>query len=405
MATLNLRRFTRAETLRSIYQELLVEFLLPYNDFFLSRGVSLGPQKDSGELDYKGLVNIFMNPDADTPDELAEALYFINEMATADGMDELLEEAEKSKVHVDYLPKSTPEDIAIQVWLADREIVERKHAEQFLTRPKSFEYFQSESEPTPIEKITRKKLQGLEKDLDNWFEKKKRGRTSKVFAYPKDDETWFLVRHGEPYKREGGIKNGESTSVFYRPETFDVVVYNETICEIRINAGTIGIKKLYRQKFGKHLFGNEDFFPGTGKYTLDPLKSNGETALVCSDIEGLERVLLKELHFYWGGPFGEVEIRKASDVLAALSWKDRQINENARLVRAKFQVKFKNATNPRILIIRPPNIANFTRDGDSVIGEIWLAKRGFVLNVAAEEKEDEPIIVESEHGIQDSAMA
>jgi len=50
MATLNLRRFTKVETLRAIKQELLVEFLLPYNNFFLSRGVSLEPQKDSEEL-------------------------------------------------------------------------------------------------------------------------------------------------------------------------------------------------------------------------------------------------------------------------------------------------------------------------------------------------------------------
>jgi hypothetical protein len=384
MTTLNLRRFTRVETLRTIKQELLVEFLLPYNDFFLSRGVSLESQTDSEELDYKGLVNVFMHPDADTPDGLAEALYFINEMANADGMDQLIEEAEKGEIQIDYHPDSTPVDIAIQVWLTDREIVERKHAEQFLIRPKSFEYFQSEAQPTPIGRVTRQKLQALERDLNDWFEKKKRGRTCKVYAYPKGVETWFLVRHGEPYKREGGIKDGESTSVFFRPETFDVVVYNSTIGEIRMNAGLVGIKRLYRQKFGKHFFEDEDFFPGTGKYTLNPLKSDGEAALVCSDVEGLEMVLLKELHFYWGGPFGEIEIRKASNVLAALSWRNRQIQDNARLVRAKFHVKFENARNPRTLIIRPPNIANFTRDGDSVIGETWLAKRGFVLNVPAE---------------------
>ena len=79
------------------------------------------------------------------------------------------------------------------------------------------------------------------------------------------------------FKREGGIKDGQSTSVFYRPETFDVVIYT--------------------------------------------------------------------------------------------------IPENAHLIKAKFQVKFENAKNPRMLTIRPNNIANFTRDGDSVIGEIWLGDR------------------------------
>ena len=50
------------------------------------------------------------------------------------------------------------------------------------------------------------------------------------------------------------------------------------------------------------------------------------------------------------------------------------------MVQAKFQIKFVNAKNPRALTIRPSNIASFNRDGDSVLCEIWLARRGFVLN-------------------------
>lgn len=406
MAILNLQRFTRGGSLRAISPELLVKFLLPYNDVFLSRGVGLDTDAESGELSYKGLVNVFMHLDADTPHDLAEALYFINEMATAEGMDELLDEAERREVIIDYHPDSTPEDVAIQVWLDDREIVEKKHAERFLHRPKSFEYFQSEEGARAPGRITKNKLQALEKELDDWFEEKKRGRTSKVFAYYKDDEIWFLVRHGEPYKREGGIKDNESTSVFYRSEIFAVVIYNSTIGEIRMNAGTIGIKKLYRCMFGKHLFGDENYFPSTAKYILDPLKNDGEAALVCSDVEGMEWVLLKELHFYWGGQFHETEIRKADDLLACYSWKNRNIPENARLTKAKFQVKFESAKKPRILIIRPNNIANFTRDGDSVIVEIWLAKRGFILNALAEKDDDYlPITGKEEHVVHDTTMA
>ncbi len=360
---------------------------MPYNDFFEARGVSLKLDAEAGEPDYKGLISVLMNPDADTPHDLAEALYFINEMATADGMDQLLDEAVTRELKIDYHSDSTPEDIAIQIWLSDREIVEKKHAEQFLHRPKSFEYFQSLDEPKPLGRISRKKLEALETELDDYFEKKKRGRNTRVFSYPKGDEACFLVRHGEPFKREGGIKDGQSTSVFYRPETFDVVIYNRSIGEIRMNASSVGIKRLYRRAFGKHLFGDENHFPGTAKYTLEPLKSDGEAALVCSDVEGMEWAVLKELHFYWGGQFREIEIRKADNVMAMLASNNRRIARNARLVRAKFQVKFENSRNPRMLTIRPNNIANFYRDGDSAVAEIWLAKRGFVLNVPADDVE------------------
>jgi hypothetical protein len=380
MSTLNLQRFTNVGTLRAIHPELLARLLTPYQDFLLARGVTF-PPTGSDEPDYQNLAHALMHPDENTPHDLAEALFYINEMSTPDTMELLLEEVAERNAVIHFHPESTPEDVAIQLWLLDPGLVERKHAERFLTNSKSFEYFQSAAAPRALGAITQSTLDALAQDLDDWFVEKRRGRTSKVFAYPRDEETWFLVRHGDPYKREGGIKDGESTSVFYRPETFDVVIYNHTLGEIRLNANTIGIKSLYRRQFGRHLFGDEDLFPDNGpaKYTLEPLRSDGQSAMVCSDIEGLDWVRLQELQISWGGPFHEVEIRRASDLLAAFAAKDRPIHAHARMVCAKFKIKFSNAKTPRILTLRPPNIASFTRDGDSVLGELWLANRGFVL--------------------------
>jgi len=31
---------------------------------------------------------------------------------------------------------------------------------------------------------------------------------------------WILVRHGMPVKREGAVKDGQSSSVYHRPEMF-----------------------------------------------------------------------------------------------------------------------------------------------------------------------------------------
>ncbi len=405
MATLNLQRFTRVETLRAIHPELLIQLLSPYQNFLLARGVDFSPT-ESAEPAYASLANVFMHPDENTPDSLAEALFYINEMSSPDGMEQLLEEVSKKNLALDFLPDSTPEDIAIQVWLADRYIIERKHAEQYLTQPKSFEYYHS-AVPRPPDPITQGTLDALAQDLDDWFVDKRRGRTSKVFAYPQEGETWFLIRHGDPYKREGGIEDGESTSVFYRPETFDVVIYNPIIGEIRLHAGTKGIKALYLKQFGRHFFGADDFFPvsGQAKFTLEPLRSNGVLSLVCSDIEGLEWVRLRELHIYWGGQFSEVEIRRASDLLAALASHNRPIHAQARMVCAKFQIKFTYDKSPRTLTLRPPNIASFTRDSDSVLVEMWLAQRGFVLNQPpVEVTADQLIPDETTHANQSAAL-
>jgi hypothetical protein len=87
-----------------------------------------------------------------------------------------------------------------------------------------------------------KAIHVLEKELDEWFVEKKRGRGARVFVYAKDDGCWFLVRHGDPFRREGSLDEGKSGGVYYRPEKFDVLVYNPRLGEICMNARSKGEK-------------------------------------------------------------------------------------------------------------------------------------------------------------------
>lgn len=185
MATFNLRRFSRPEALKAIQPEHLLELLSPYRDFLSARGVALPSNGATSDLDYDGIVGVFMTPDTDTPRELANALYFIHEMATPEGMDDLIDESETNGLSLDGNPDPTAADVAVQVWLQDSDLLERKHAEQYLTRPRSFEYFQTEASPAPKLKTPSKKtLAALEKSLDDWFVTKKRGRGTRVFVFP-----------------------------------------------------------------------------------------------------------------------------------------------------------------------------------------------------------------------------
>ncbi|HUT11774.1 MAG TPA: hypothetical protein VMY42_14840 [Thermoguttaceae bacterium] len=216
-------------------------------------------------------------------------------------------------------------------------------------------------------------LRALERDLDKVFQSRNRGRGSQVFPYSKEDGVWFLVRHGDAYRREGIMDEDGPCCVFYRPEKRDVVVYDPRIGELRVNASSEWEKQLYRAKFGKHLFGSEHFFPGTGKYTLEPLRRYGEGALNCIDVEGIEWVTLKEVHYYWGNKKHKIEVRRADDLFAV-----HEIRQEPRLLRAGFEVKFSDSRTPRSLVVRPSNVAQYTRDADSTPIENWLIRRGFV---------------------------
>jgi len=389
LPTYNVRRFADPDALKRMQKQYLLTLLQPHVGYFADRGLVL-PSTDGAEINYQALADILLNPDEGMPQPLVDALYYVNEMATTEGMDKLLSAAAGNGIELDAGAEMTPADVAVQVWLKDRGLFERQHAEQFLLRPRSFESFQSSELPGQEIQPSPESLAALESDLDDWFETKKRGRGSRVFAYPRDGEVWFLVRHGQPFKREGILKGKESSSVYYRPEKHDVVVYNQALGELRVNAESKGEKDLYRAKFGLHLFGGENYFPDTAKYTLEPLRHDGEAALVCNDVDGMEWAKLTEIRYYWGGAEGEIEVRQATDFFAALRRRNGQIpgGTRPRIVRATFKVKFADSKTPRSVCIRPSNIAEYTRDDDGALVEQWLTKRGFILAGQAEGNEE-----------------
>lgn len=384
MATFRLRHFSSPHVLRAIAPDRLLAFLRPYRSFLAERGYELPADADQEEIEYQRLIDIFMSPSEATPRQLLDALFLVDEMSTHEGMETLLEAAGQAGITLDVGDEQSPADIAIQVWLQNSEILERKHALQFLFKPKSFEYYQSDCDEPPIfTSLPAAKREKLERELDDWFEDKRRGRGCRVFAYPDEHEVRFLVRHGEPFKREESLAGAEISSVCYRPLKYDVVVYDRQLGELRINARLVGEKQLYRRLFGKHLFGNENCFPGTAKYTLEPLRELEVDSLSCGDVEGVESIVLTEVDFYWGGAHGEIEVRKAGDLFASLAARNGRFPAKARIIKAVFRVRFADSKTERSVEIRPGNIAKYTRDSDATLIEQWLVLRGFIQNTEA----------------------
>lgn len=90
MATFRLRHISSPHVLRGISPERLSSFLIPYREFFASRGYEL-PSEASEEFDYERLVNIFMTPTEDTPAELVDALFLVDEMVSPFSMAALID--------------------------------------------------------------------------------------------------------------------------------------------------------------------------------------------------------------------------------------------------------------------------------------------------------------------------
>jgi hypothetical protein len=197
---------------------------------------------------------------------------------------------------------------------------------------------------------------------------------------------WFMVRHGDLYKREGIMDKGKSGSVCFRPEKFDVLRYDITTGEIAIHAASRKDKDVYRKKFGYRIFGDENYFPGAEKYTLEPLRSAGAASLACDGFTEIEWIRLKEVQLIFGGPKGERVTRSADDLFALWERSGTTIHSSARIVKANFFVKFADAKTPRTVTIRPSNIAHYVRDHDGLTLERFLLERGFIIRRAEEQE-------------------
>lgn len=377
MASHALRYFSSPEFLKTVSRNNLFYLLKPFAEFLRDQGVALPETADGFAPDYDRLATVFAAADGGIPFRLAEALFLIDSLATTDGMDKLL------VALPDLDPpwfEFTPADIAVSAWLHDRKTVERSFAElQVRSRSRAFVSFQSHERPLPAWRVTDELTAALQCEIDLTFRHRGRGDGTRVVPTGRANETWFLIRHGEPLRREGCIENGQSSSVFFRPERYDAVVVDHQRGELRISAGSRWQKELYRRVFGRQLFGSEEYFPSDEKYTLEPLIVDGDASLACFDVPGIKVMKLVSLEYETPGPRSVGTTHGSDDLFAALAEGRWSLPAGATLTRARFQVWLTGSRTPRSVTIAPPNVAKYTLDGDGMYVEELLHKRGFVV--------------------------
>lgn len=368
------RRFSNPESLKRISPANLVALLLPFKDYLVSRGLQIPP---ATEIDYETLVEILMNPDAAMPRELMDCLYYVHEISTPGIMIELLDEMPAGLLTFPPGGDPAPADVAAQVWLKDRTLLERKHSEQYLVRPKSFTSYRGAKgsvDAPPL--ITSAAISCIQEEIDEWNEGHKRGRGSRVFIHSRDSEIWCLVRRPDPLRREGALEDGKSSGVYYHPEKFDSVIYSPALDTLQVSSGPKGQQQLYREVFGKHLFGDANYFGIGGCYTLDPLRERGEDALDCSTIPGIQWIRLTQVEIFQGNG---LTIRYGhTDLFALLGDQMTAILASGFITKAGFAVKFVDSKTPRAVSVWQPSRASYMRDEDRLLVEAWMQEQGFL---------------------------
>lgn len=204
MGAFNPRKFVNPDTLKRVSFGNLVLLLTKTAGAYLSSAGDDGAPRvdlgaDEASFDYDRLAYVLLHPDDGYPDDLADALHHIAELADGEGV-ELLQEQMGDALDLSKLGEEpTPADIALRAWLLDRNAVEVVLGRQFLDRQKSFTSFLGPDLRGPkLPKLTEATLDPLVRYLKAWYLQKKGSDFVRVLPYERGDATWFLVRHAMP---------------------------------------------------------------------------------------------------------------------------------------------------------------------------------------------------------------
>ena len=378
MPAFNPRSFTNPDRLKSISADRLLAFFRKWEGYFRERDLIL-PETVDADFPYNALANVLMRPDENVPDAMVDALFYVHETANKESMEELQDLAVAAGLDMEVGEDPSPADLALQIWLQKPALLQRQHAETVALTRSRFQYFSGKrGRNSGALDLGPARLALIAEKLDEWFLKRRRGAMCHIDALPRGARTWFVVRHGEPIRREGKQHDDGTPGIaVYRPQKHDVLIFDSDTGEMAVNAGTKGEVRLYLKSFGAVLFGDEGHFSPSSRFTLKPLLDKGPAALLNDSIPAIKKARLIEIERFWGGKTKEKEVRKATDLFE--TWGDdwnRRI-AGGSIDRATLKIKFDGDGKERTVTLLPPGLARYDRDDDNDLIDLWLREQGF----------------------------
>jgi len=372
------------QLLERISPPVLLRLLKKYEDYFRLEKVM--PAVD-GKIDYDKLSLVIASPSEVMPAYLMADLFYWDEVAEMGNSDDLSDVAHTHDIEID--DEATTEEMALLVRLHAPEALEDLHAvyhaHGLLRKKKRFlSYFATVASLPAWATPTTNQLSRFERDMDDWYATRKKGRGTRVSLIEKDGAAWLIVRHGETFKRESAMDNGHSTLVFYRPEAYDLLIYYHGHGELAIYNASNSKKEreAYRTYLGKSLFDNPSFFERSDadKYTLEPLRKRGRAALDCTDVEGLESARLTYLRYRFRGNNGHTISHRANDVFIGLEDLEAEIPDGTDLVCMGVKLTPDGAMGgERNIKLHSPNISVYDHERDAELAHRFLADKGFIV--------------------------
>jgi len=357
----------------------------------------LGLDLSIGDLNLE-LVRAALMGDA-VPAALDDLLYFSSALGNSRGWSMIERQAEEDGLSLPcHDPAMSNVDMAllaaIHNWPDNQHLLERANARARIHGKSSFKYYAPASDhrnkyhsPTP------ESLRDAEALLKQHFIEQgfimagAQERSVRIIHYEYANEIWFLIWYADKKRRHRGCEaDGEWKYYDFNPEQFDAVVYNKVYGDIRMNTKNQRKKdhSKYRIAIGHMLLGDgAAFLPTKKMVVLRPLEAADAMSLFATDdIPGLASIEPVQLDYL---PFGvprrfTVKAYKDSSLLVTNELAPRLVPDGASVASAIFEYRLSDSARRGKLSLSFGNKVSYERDGDSLVLEEWLRRRGFVLS-------------------------
>jgi hypothetical protein len=387
--TIARRSFATTRALQRLHPGLLRDVLAKFPSFVKDHKLALPTDPKPKDLDYEAIRTSIMS--GDLPDDLDNVLSYASILGTTEGWERIKKEAEVQRIKIPFSPDGlTHADLAMKVWLETwpkhPHLLEQSYARARVHSKSSYTYYPPVRDvrshyKTPTDAI----LRGLRSDLNKYFESDLMvGKGTNVLMFEYDKETWFLIRYPEHLERkEVYEEDGTAKTVEFKPREYDAVVYNRVFGDIRMNTRRKQVHTKYRILFGHALLGTENVFAVHKKLiSMEPLKGPCLSIFNTDDIDGLADIAPAEICFQGiGEPNKEItwQADKDTSLLDHNPHHPLLLPDDTDTVHyAVFRYRLRDKTKYHTLRVQQGNTMNYERDGDSVVLEEWLRKRGFV---------------------------
>ena len=140
MASFNPKVFIRPDGLKRIANVNLIALLEPWREYFAGREF-LFPSDPEAEFPHDGLAKVLLTYDPDMPAQLMDGLYYIDEAASDETLEWLLERAAEEGIVISPEGKPTNADVAVQIYLARPSILEARTVKAIAFNKSAFQYY------------------------------------------------------------------------------------------------------------------------------------------------------------------------------------------------------------------------------------------------------------------------